>query len=66
MIGLLKVVGIVMAAYGSYGAIVGQVYSTRDSKTFSRVNEPFSFWAVSLGYIIVGCLIYFALVHKYG
>jgi hypothetical protein len=66
MIELLKVIGIIMAVYGCYGAFAGRVYSSRDSRYFIRHDEPFSFWSVSLGYVIVGCLIYFGLVHKYG
>ena len=66
MIDLLKIIGIVMATYGAYGITSGRVYSTRDTRMFYRKENPFSYWTVSIGYLVVGCLIYFALTHKYG
>ncbi len=50
-----------MALYGVYGIYSNQVYakSGMSGRYVYKEEEPVSFWIVCLGYVFVGCLIFF-------
>ena len=65
MVTALKAGALLLAIYGIYGVITGHIYSQHLVR-IDRDEQPFTFWLISLGDIIVGVVIYFVLLNKYG
>lgn len=64
----LKGVSIMLALYGVYGMVTGQIYakSGMSYRQVLRDEEPISFWLVCICYIIGGGMIYFGISHRFG
>ena len=65
---LMQWAGILLSFYGVYGVYTGSI-TAKDGvsmRTISKADEPVQFWIVCACYIFVGCLIYFAVEHRFG
>lgn len=64
----LKGISILLALYGIYGMIKGEIYAKSGTsyRHVFRDEEPLSFWIVCICYIIGGAIIYFGISLRFG
>ena len=63
---LLRGIGILMAFYGVYGMVKGEIYA-KDGITaryFYRDEESAAFWRACIGYVVIGGLVVGAITNR--
>jgi hypothetical protein len=63
---LLRGIGILMAYYGVYGMVKGEIYA-KDGITaryFYRDEESAAFWSACIGYVVIGGLVVGAITNR--
>jgi hypothetical protein len=64
---LLEMVGLLLSAYGAYGAWSGSVWakSGLQMKRVDRCDEPVAFWLIAVMYICMGQLMFWSLRYHF-